>query len=87
MAYSQELINEVKELYPDSKEMHRLADSGNAFLGRYLDDSSSTSISIDTILNSNSLTDLQTKALQMRRKVNLYKKWCLEDPRPKIGQY
>lgn len=84
MAYSDSLIREVKELYPNDRKMHELADSGNAFLGRYLDDSSSTSIQIDTILKSNSLTELQQMALQMRRKIELYKRWCNEDPRPKL---
>ena len=85
MAYSQELINEVKELYPDSTEMHKLADSGNAFLGRYLDDSSPTGLPLDTVLLATSLEQLQTIARNYKRKVELYRKWCQEDPRPKIG--
>jgi len=83
MAYTQELINEVKELYPDSKEMQELAENGNAFLGRYLDDSSPTGFPLDTILLATSLDELQTKARQMKRKVELYRKWCNEDPRQK----
>jgi len=85
MAYTQELINEVKELYPDSAEMHKLAESGNAFLGRYLDDSSPTGFPINEILLATSLDELQKKARQMKRKVELYHKWCKQDPRPKIG--
>jgi len=85
MAYSESLIREVKELYPDSVEMHNLADSGNAFLGRYLDDSSPTGIPLDTILLATSLDELQTIARRAKRKVELYHKWCKEDPRPKIG--
>lgn len=85
MAYTRELINEVKELYPDSPRMHELAESGNAFLGRYLDDSSANSINIDRILLATSLDELQKEARMMKRKVNLYKKWCEQDPRPKMG--
>ena len=85
MAYTRELINEVKELYPDSIKMHELAESGNAFLGRYLDDSCSTGMSIDKILLATSLDELQKEARLMKRKVNLYKKWCEQDPRPKMG--
>ena len=85
MAYSQDLINEVKELYPNSVEMHRLAESGSPFLGRYLDDSSPTGISINDVLSAKSLEDLQKKAMIMQRKVMLYRKWCEQDPRPKIG--
>ncbi len=84
MAYTQELIDEVKELYPESIEMHRLAESGNAFLGRYLDDSCSTAIDIKEILVAKSLEELQKKALVMQRKVMLYHKWCEQDPRPKM---
>jgi len=85
MAYSRELINEVKELYPDSKEMHELAESGNAFLGRYLDDSAPNSISLNEVLLATSLEELQKKARLYKRKLNLYSKWRDEDPRPKIG--
>jgi hypothetical protein len=81
--YSPELIREVKELYPNSPEMHQLAENGGAFLGRYLDDSSCNSISLNEILLATSLDELQKKARQMKRKVELYKKWCAEDPRPK----
>ena len=83
--YTPELIREVKELYPNSPEMHQLADNGNAFLGRYLDDSSPTGVPINDVLLATSLDELQKKARNMKRKVELYKKWCQEDPRPKIG--
>ena len=84
MAYTEELIREVKELYPNSAEMHKLAESGNAFLGRYLDDSSDSGIGLNEILLATSLDELQKKARQMKRKVELYKKWCAQDPRPKM---
>lgn len=82
--YSSELIKEVKELYPNSPEMHQLAENGGAFLGRYLDDSSTNSISLNEVLLATSLDELQKKARNMKRKVDLYKKWCTEDPRPKM---
>lgn len=85
MAYTQELINEVKELYPDSETMHRLAEEGNVFLGRYLDDSSTNAISINTILLATSLDELQKIARREKRKAELYSKWCDQDPRKKIG--
>jgi len=79
--YSDKLIKEVKEVYPDSKKMHILAESGNVFLGRYLDDSSQNGISIDEILLATSLNELQEKARMYKRRINLYKMWCDEDPR------
>ncbi len=81
MAYSKELINAVKEVYPDSKEMHKLAESGNAFLGRYLDDSSPSSISLDTVLKATSLDELQKLARNYKRKIELYRMWSEQDPR------
>lgn len=81
MAYTRELINEVKELYPGDHKMHELAENGNVFLGRYLDDSCSTGMSIDKILLAVSLDELQTEARKMKRKVILYQKWCEQDPR------
>jgi hypothetical protein len=84
MAYTQELINEVKELYPNSAEMHKLAENGNAYLGRYLDDSCNGSIGFDEILLATSLDELEKIARLMKRKVLLYKKWCDQDPRPKL---
>jgi hypothetical protein len=66
MAYTQELINEVKELYPNSPEMHKLAENGAAFLGRYLDDSCDSGISLSEILLATSLDELQKKAREIK---------------------
>jgi hypothetical protein len=79
--YTKDLIQEVKELYPNSEKMIELAESGNAFLGRYLDDSSATAINIDRVLLATSLDEIQAEARLMKRKFNLYKKWCEQDPR------
>jgi hypothetical protein len=81
--YTADLIAEVKELYPNSPEMHQLAENGGAFLGRYLDDSSSGSLGVDEILLATSLDELQKKARILKRKKQLYAKWCDQDPRPK----
>ncbi len=83
MAYTKELIAEVKELYPDSKEMHKLADEGSVWLGRYLDDSSPRAVPLDTVLNATSLEELQKIARLYKRKSELYGKWCEQDPRRK----
>ena len=40
--YSKEFIEKIKEVYPDSKEMLELAENGDRFVGRYLDDSRSS---------------------------------------------
>ena len=79
--YTQDLINEVKELYPNFKRMHELAESGSVFLGRYLDDSAQGCISIDDILQATDLEKLKEKAKELKRKKDLYAKWCEQDPR------
>lgn len=81
MAYTQDLIDEVKELYPDSKEMIAHAESGSVWLGRYLDDSVPYGMPWEEIINATSLYDLQGKARLAKRKLTLYKKWCEQDPR------
>lgn len=81
MVYTQELIDEVKELYPNATQMIACAENGSYFLGRYLDDNCSTSISLDRILLAKSLEDLKKEALIERRKVELYHKWRMQDPR------
>lgn len=85
MAYTKELIDEVKALYPTSTQMIEHAENGSVWLGRYLDDSSPTGIPLDRILLATSLEDLQKEARLSKRKVELYKKWCEQDPR-KNGQ-
>jgi hypothetical protein len=81
MAYTKELIDEVKELYPTSTQMIELAENGSVWLGRYLDDSSPTGIPLNRILLATSLEDLQKEARLSKRKIELYKKWCEQDPR------
>lgn len=81
MAYSQELIKAVKEAYPDYPKVWELADQGSPWLGRYLDDSAPTGIPIDTVLTSTSLDELRTLAFQYKKKSEVYKMWCKEDPR------
>lgn len=77
-SYSAALIDEVRELYPASSEMLRLAQEGYYFLGRYLDDSSQGGFPVDTILLATSLEELQKKAHILKRKKELYSKWYKE---------
>ncbi len=83
MAYSQDLIDEVKELYPNSKEMHKHANNGSVWLGRYLDDSAPRGLSAREVLMATDLHELQEKARVIERKRKIYKKWCDQDPRNK----
>ena len=74
--YPNELIAEVRELYPDSLDMIELAESGSWMLGRYLDDSSMSEMPMVRILSATSLGELQKEAHLAIRKCELYDKWC-----------
>lgn len=71
MMYTQDFVNRVKELYPNSTEMHRLAEEGNYFLGRYLDDSSCGGFSPNQILNT-SYEELRKQAVLLEKQRELY---------------
>jgi hypothetical protein len=81
MVYTKELIDEVIELYPDYPEIIKLAREGSGLLGRYLDDNALIAIPLNEILLATSLEELQKKARLYKRKVELYKKWHIQDPR------
>jgi hypothetical protein len=85
--YTQDLIDKVKKVYPNEKEMHRLADEGNAFLGRYLDDSSQGGVALDDILKATSLEEIQKKARNIKIKRELYGEWCEQDPRRRSAEF
>jgi hypothetical protein len=71
MQYTQDFISRVKELYPDCTEMHKLAEEGNGFLGRWLDDSSCGGFSPNSILNT-SYEELRRQAEILEKKRELY---------------
>lgn len=77
LQYSKELIADIKRLYPDSSAMHKLADEGNAFLGRYLDDSRG-GVGLDTILLATSLQEIQDLARLQKERNALYARWGKE---------
>lgn len=73
--YTKEFIEEVKRVYPDSKEMIRLAEAGDMFLGRYLDDArESGCISAEFIL-THSYDEIIDAAKRENAKNRLYSKW------------
>ena len=78
MAYSQDFKNKVKAAYPDSKEIHRLVDNNQYFLGRLLDDSSQGGINVDEILLATSLDVLKKKALSLKIRKEVYSDWWHE---------
>ena len=76
--YSQELINEIKELFPKEETIIKLAETGNPHLGGYLDGYMQACLGCDEILVSISLKELQEKAFFVKRRSVMYNKWYSE---------
>ena len=75
MEYSKELIDGIKEVYPDYPKILELAEKGSPILGKYLDDGILNGIPIMTILRSNSLETLKELARLQLKKRELYNMW------------
>lgn len=73
--YSEAFKQKVKQVYPDSKEMHQMANDNVYFLGRYLDDSSSSAIPARMVIDATSLEVLKEYAKKELAKVDLYREW------------
>lgn len=73
--FSSKFIADIKAAYPESKEMHKLAEEGNSFLGRWLDDSVQ-SITSQEVLDAASLEELKEKARRIKMQADLYADFC-----------
>lgn len=78
LQYSQSFIDKVKEVFPNNAEMKRMAENSEYFLGRLLDDSSSSNIPIQRVLEAKTPADwafLQEYAYNELKKKELYLQW------------
>lgn len=73
--YPKEFKEKCKKVYPNWTKLHSALEQGREIVGRYLDDSRYGTISIDEILTAKSLESLQSKALKIQEKSNLYSEW------------
>jgi hypothetical protein len=73
--YSQDFIERVKKAYPLSESLHKALDCGSEIVGRYLDDSTSDTISISTVLAADSLDSLKQYCRDKKTKLNLSREW------------
>jgi hypothetical protein len=71
MKYTDELINGIKQLFPEQTEMIELAEKGDPYLLMYLKNSWEQ-ISHEEILTADSLDILKEKAKLIQEKVELY---------------
>ena len=81
--FKKAFVDELDALYPESKDMHRLMNEDNPWLGRWLYDSACADISYTDVLEAKSLEELQERARLIKRKWELYdwymSKTCYED--------
>lgn len=75
MRYPDDFVVAVKTAYPNSTRLHELLDTGNVMVGRILDDSQSSGLSLRRILSATTLEELQADARAMQRKQELYEWW------------
>ena len=71
--YTEDFKRKVRSVYGNSLDDY--LNSNNPFLGRILDDSSYSSISIDKILTATSLESLQKEARELKIKRELYNEY------------
>lgn len=80
--YPAEFVERVKKEYPDwgvtRPDLHKALDSGNQFVGRYLDDSSQGGIDpkeVVKMIDLGQIQGLRQKADKLARRQNLYRDW------------
>jgi hypothetical protein len=79
MKYPTKFCNDVIRLFPENTLMHKCLISGNALLGRLLDDCTTDRIGVDVILAATSLEKLQGLARIEQEKRQLWHKfWRLD---------
>jgi hypothetical protein len=73
--YSERLIQEVKECYPDNPAIHERAENGSPWLGRHICDSLMRGVPIEDVLKAKSIKKLKKMAMLEKRKSELYDLW------------
>ena len=76
--YSKELIEAVKDCYPDELPLHRLAEKGDWKLGGLLDAYSRNGVGYSFIISAKTLEDVQEEARFVSRKLVVYNLWLTE---------
>lgn len=71
--YTEDFKIKVRECF--GNQFDEMLSSGNVFLGRFLDDSSTGGISVDKILLATDQESLQNEAMLLKKKKNLYNEY------------
>ena len=75
MYYPESFKAKCLSIYPTWSALHSRLETGDVFVGRYLDDAQQGSLSVDTILSATSLEALQREARYVKQKKELYAEW------------
>lgn len=78
MQYTEEFKQKVLSVYGDSEEIRKMLDSGNAFLGRYLDDARYGGISAKEVVEACESMNYQAIYQKAKRQLaleELYGEW------------
>lgn len=78
MQYTEEFKQKVLSVYGDSEEIRKMLDSGNAFLGRYLDDARYGGISAKEVVEACESMNYQAIYQKAKRQLALealYGEW------------
>jgi hypothetical protein len=81
LVYSEGFRRRVLAAYPNQPKIKELLDNNQYFLGRYLDDSSSTGIYYQTVIDMIEKGDtdkLLALAKQAKERIEIYKEWDKE---------
>jgi|GEM_PF-6860166 len=79
MNYPRVFKERCKRAYPNWSEMDHALETGNVFVGRYLDDSRTSYIAhtkILELLNTNQIDKLKKLCVEAMEKEALYAEWC-----------
>lgn len=71
--YTEKFKKKVRSVY--GNQFDKMLSEGNAFLGRFLDDSSQGGISVEKILLATDLESLQKEARNLKIKKELYSEY------------
>jgi hypothetical protein len=74
----EDLIKEIKTIYPDETEIHDACDSNSDMIGRYLDEYAQYYISagmIVALIDCGAIEELKKDAVKLLNKKMLYAKW------------
>lgn len=73
--YKKEYVDKCKKIYPNDIKLHKALDENSITAGHYLSGGNRI-ISVEEILEANTLEELQDVARDIQTKAKLYEEWA-----------